>query len=262
MTRGEQLDMWGGGESAEYDAFVEKFKPKKTTDDCYTPPHIYDAIADWVVQEYGVDRAKFVRPFYPGGDYQSFDYSGGAIVVDNPPFSIITQIKRWYSARDIPFFLFAPSLTLMSSGDKTCTYIAADTDITYENGACVRTGFITNMDSCLLRSAPTLRAAVKAAQKKAKEAQSVTLPKYAYPDQLITAAMVQRYSKYGIEYRLEKDEAIFVSRLDAQRAAGKSVYGGGFLTSERAAAERAAAIVWQLSEREREIVKTLRRDDA
>lgn len=38
--------------------------------------------------------------------------------------------------------------------------------------------------------------------------------------------------------------------------------GGGFLTSERAAAERAAAIVWQLSEREREIVKTLRRDDA
>lgn len=22
----------------DYDAFVEKFKPKKTTDDCYTPP--------------------------------------------------------------------------------------------------------------------------------------------------------------------------------------------------------------------------------
>ena len=22
----------------DYEAFVEKFKPKKTTDDCYTPP--------------------------------------------------------------------------------------------------------------------------------------------------------------------------------------------------------------------------------
>lgn len=25
----------------DYEAFVEKFKPKKTTDDCYTPPHVY-----------------------------------------------------------------------------------------------------------------------------------------------------------------------------------------------------------------------------
>ncbi len=24
----------------DYDAFVEKFKPKKTTDDCYTPPEV------------------------------------------------------------------------------------------------------------------------------------------------------------------------------------------------------------------------------
>lgn len=32
----------------DYDGFVEKFKPKKTTDDCYTPPLVYEAIADWV----------------------------------------------------------------------------------------------------------------------------------------------------------------------------------------------------------------------
>jgi len=30
------------GES--YKEFVEKFKPKKTTDDCYTPPEIWDVI--------------------------------------------------------------------------------------------------------------------------------------------------------------------------------------------------------------------------
>ena len=31
----------------DYDGFVEKFKPKKTTDDCYTPPDVYDCVSDW-----------------------------------------------------------------------------------------------------------------------------------------------------------------------------------------------------------------------
>lgn len=31
-------------DNPEYDAFVEKFTPKKTTDDCYTPPLVYDAV--------------------------------------------------------------------------------------------------------------------------------------------------------------------------------------------------------------------------
>lgn len=53
------------GES--YEEFVEKFKPKKTTDDCYTPPSIYAVIRDWSCKEYGIDPAKIVRPFYPGG---------------------------------------------------------------------------------------------------------------------------------------------------------------------------------------------------
>ena len=78
----------------EYEAFVEKFKPKKTTDDCFTPPLVWDAVAEWVEKEYGVDRSKFVDPFYPGGDYQRFFYSDDCIVVANPPFSIITEIKR------------------------------------------------------------------------------------------------------------------------------------------------------------------------
>lgn len=28
----------------DYDSFLEKFKPKKTTDDCYTPANIYEAV--------------------------------------------------------------------------------------------------------------------------------------------------------------------------------------------------------------------------
>ncbi len=32
------------GKHYDYDGFVEKFKPKKTTDDCYTPPEVYDVV--------------------------------------------------------------------------------------------------------------------------------------------------------------------------------------------------------------------------
>lgn len=50
-----------------YEEFVEKFKPKKTTDDCYTPPEIYEAVKEWACEEYGIDRKRIVRPFYLGG---------------------------------------------------------------------------------------------------------------------------------------------------------------------------------------------------
>ena len=260
------------GDNPEYQAFVDKFKPKLTTDDCYTPPEVYDAIADWVANEYGVDKSRFVRPFWPGGDYEAYPYKPGDIVVDNPPFSILSKIKRHYLKRGVPFFLFGPSLTMLSGGDTNCTYIAADADITYENGAKVRTGFITSLDTCLLRSAPSLFQAVQDAVDAIRLRKTVQLPKYTYPDHVVTAAMVQRYSKYGVEYRLSKEDAVFIRSMDAQRDSGKSVFGGGFLVSdsaaaeraaaesaaaERAAAERAAATRWQLSERELEIVRGL-----
>ena len=42
-------------ETPEYRAFVDKFKHKKTTDDCYTPPAVYEAIKGWACREYGID---------------------------------------------------------------------------------------------------------------------------------------------------------------------------------------------------------------
>lgn len=53
--------------SKTYEEFLEKFKPKKTTDDCYTPPLVYDAVKDWACAEYDIDPEKIVRPFWPGG---------------------------------------------------------------------------------------------------------------------------------------------------------------------------------------------------
>lgn len=96
-----------------YVAFVEKFERKKTTDDCYTPECVYEAVLEWL-HEKGINMNKYqvVRPFYPDKDYKLEAYPDSCIVVDNPPFSIISEICRWYSERGIKFFLFAPHLTL------------------------------------------------------------------------------------------------------------------------------------------------------
>lgn len=71
--------------SKDYEQFVEKFKQKKTTDDCYTPPIIYDAVSGWVCKEYGVTPDQIVRPFYPGGDFENFEYPKGCVVLQKKP---------------------------------------------------------------------------------------------------------------------------------------------------------------------------------
>lgn len=51
----------------DYEGFVEKFKPKKTTDDCYTPEPIYKAVHDYVEKRYHTEGRTILRPFFPGG---------------------------------------------------------------------------------------------------------------------------------------------------------------------------------------------------
>lgn len=109
IERGEMTE-----DNDEYLEFLDKFERKKTTDDCYTPENIYEVVANYVSEHYGCDKRNFVRPFYPGGDYQNEKYSPQSIVVDNPPFSIISKICQWYQERGIKFFLFAPTLTCMN----------------------------------------------------------------------------------------------------------------------------------------------------
>ncbi|MEF2675889.1 MAG: hypothetical protein U0M70_06610 [Eubacteriales bacterium] len=92
--------------SKTYEEFVEKFKPKKTTDDCYTPPEIYEAVKEWACAEYSIDPGTVVRPFWPGGDYEAFDYPEGCTVIDNPPFSILKKICDFYAQKGIKYFLF------------------------------------------------------------------------------------------------------------------------------------------------------------
>lgn len=265
----------------DYDGFVEKFKPKKTTDDCMTPPEIYEVVKEYACRRWGIDPEKVVRPFWPGGDYEKFDYSGGKVVIDNHPFSILTKICTTYLDEGIPFFLFAPSLTALSSKRilHKMNHIICDCDIIYENGAVVRTSFVTSYGlPNILESSPELTRLVNDRMNRLLKERKKDLPKYQYPNEVVTAAMVQRYSKYGVNFCVASDEAVHIGTLDEQRGRGKSIYGGGLLLSEQAAAERAAAeraaaeraaaermaaatmcTIWKLSEREKEIVQRLSR---
>ena len=258
----ERWDDSTEGESEEYKDFLDKFEAKKTTDDCYTPDNVYQAVANWVAKTYNIASDSFVRPFFPGGDYKKHKYTPSCVVVDNPPFSILSEILNFYQEKGIRFFLFAPTLTLFSGRGLDVTYLPAGCGVTYENGATVNTSFVTNMDTARIRSVPTLYQTVDAANTENLRAMHKELPKYAYPDHVVTAAMVARYSKYGVDFVLNKQSGIRISELDVQKAEGKAIFGGGFLLSDRAAAEKAAAEKaaahqWELSERERAIVKEL-----
>lgn len=88
----------------DYDGFVAKFKPRKTTDDCYTPQPVYDAVLGWLRENADIEGREIVRPFWPGGDYEHYDYPDGCVVVDNPPFRYLQRCADFFSPATYPFF--------------------------------------------------------------------------------------------------------------------------------------------------------------
>ena len=266
----------------EYQEFVKKFEAKRTTDDCYTTDVVYDAVAEWVASEYNVSRANFVRPFYPGGDYQKERYKPTDIVVDNPPFSILASIIDWYNERGIRYFLFGPQLTLLGTTARRCACLAVGVSITYANGASVNTSFATNMepDDIAFRADARLWKMVNDANREFEKTIRKQLPKFIYPTNIIMTPTLSAFSRLGIDFVAKKCEVEAISELDQQREAGKAIFGKGYLMSDRLTAERErceklrvereilmkeekereareSSQVWELSQREREIIERL-----
>ena len=253
--------------SKNYEEFVEKFKPKKTTDDCYTPPVVYEAVKNWAVDEYGLQGRKIERPFYPGGDYEKYKYTKESVVIDNPPFSILRKIVNFYNSQNIKYFLFAPGLMLFNyciDNEKTCAIIIKS-EIIYENGARVNTGFITNLDKSRVRTAPDLSNILKQLQKKKNKRKKMN-----YPKNVISAASLGKYSK--IPLRIENDEIKFIRNCGIER---QQIFGcGGLISDYKAAeikaaeikaaeikaAEIKAAEVIELTQDERDVINRLNRN--
>jgi hypothetical protein len=210
----------------DYEGFVEKFKPKKTTDDCYTPPEIYEIVAEWVHEKYGVDRADMVRPFYPGGDFEQFDYPKGCCVVDNPPFSILAKIKRFYLENSIHFFIFAPTLVCFSGKlTEKLTHVVCACDVVYENGAEIPTSFVTNMGGDVVaESEPELTDRINAVSDRLRKAKKRHVPKHEYPKEIITAARLNYLAKHHTRLQIRRGDCAHVSRIDANP---NGIYGGG-----------------------------------
>lgn len=237
--------------SETYEEFVDKFKPKRTTDDCYTPPPVYNAVKEWAIKEMGWSGRPVVRPFYPGGDYENFEYPAGCVVIDNPPFSIVSTIANFYEERGIDYFLFCPHFTCFSSTAAT-SHICVGAQIIYENGAKVSTSFLCSQGT-LIRSAPDLyRAVTEANALNLKGKKQPPHPLYKYPDNVMTASAVALMSKYGIEYR--ENTGVFVRTLDCQRKAKKSIFGAGYIVPV-AAAHKAQEAVRKAKEVPREVRK-------
>lgn len=202
----------------KYEEFVEKFKPKKTTDDCYTPKETYKAVADWVANKYGLNSANFVRPFFPGGDYENYKYKDSDIVVDNPPFSKLAKILDFYKENKIKYFLFAPGNTAIGVAKKRATVILTGNSILYSNGARVLTGFVTNLEpeQIIAKSSPTLYQAIKKAQpNRARK-------NIKYNDNIMIFSNFNTLSRYGIPFEVTKEEGQTIRKQEGSK---KEIFG-------------------------------------
>jgi hypothetical protein len=165
-------------------------------------------------------------------------------------------------------------------------FITAHCSITYANGANVRTSFNTNMGEYLLETAPDLHEIIDKIDKENLRANTKELPRYEFPDCVITSSRCGWMSVHGQDFKVRRADACFIRKLDAMSQSGSGIFGGGFLLTEKAAAERAqaereaaeraqaerarkfaaangadvnanGAICWKLSEREKEMQRLL-----
>ena len=246
----------------DYEGFTEKFKPRKTTDDCYTPAPIYDAVLRFINDEVqSLDGLRIVRPFWPGKSYKAVDYPANCVVIDNPPFSISAQIVDFYIANGIRFWLFTPHLTLFTFSNRRCTLVCCNADLTYENGAEVKTDFITNLypADIWVQVSGKLHDALKAANKLARPVKK--LRKWSFPPNVATSAELGNYiAAAGEDFTIRRGDGVRVRKLDLQDG---MIFGTGILLSnERAEAKaearkEAEATQVPLSERELKIIEGL-----
>ena len=253
------------------------------TDEYYTPDSVYEVVLSWVKKTVpSVNHLEVCRPFYKGGDYLSEDYSK-KVVIDNPPFSILSDIRSFYLENGIPYFLFAPHQQCFGQRLRrpiTDTSIITESAILYEPNFRLTTSFVSNMfgDRAVL-TAPDLSDALdELRREELRRGGGGCLYKgvktqYNYPASVVTASRLGKLAK--IPFELRHTEVCFVHHLKQPRPGGTTenlkLFGGGFLISKKAQGrlekafedlkilrkERGEEVDILLSEREEHIISKL-----
>ena len=245
----------------DYESYVAKFQNKeKTTDDTYTPPDVYDAVLHYVGTIYDMKGKEVLRPFYPGGDYRHAVYPDDGVVVDNPPFSIFTEICKFYSEAKIPFFLFGPGLTIFSAL-RYCSVVVVSRQITFSNGAKVKCNFATNLIGDIWVT--TAVALDRALEKCKSQDNAKKLKKYSFPCELLSVSDFQTISRGNEDFSIKKTDGIIVRDLDLLPKSGW-LFGAHILVNtkcghavQRAVERATVAIPVNLSKREQRIIEKL-----
>lgn len=243
-------------ESEEYRKFVEKFdkEAEKTTDDCYTPQDVYECVRDYFIEEGVIPKcAKLVRPFYPGGDYEREEYPDGCVVYDNPPFSIMTQIVKYYQDKGIKFLLYCPTLSSLHLA-QYCTFIVLDMSVTYANGAVVNTSFLTNLLPDDI-SVMTLRRCLKdrlyglASQPD----KGVGVVPRNYPPNWLTVKALTAIARNDVQMTWYRDKMQYIRGNEV--CEGVQVFGGYFINSDGQAEAQNKALILAEENRRNKVVQ-------
>ena len=239
-----------------------------STDECYTPPAVYDVVLDYAVDRYQLQGKHVVRPFVPSGNYQQYVYDKNDVVIDNPPFSMTTEITKWYINHDIPFFLFINgqyAVSISRGLHGKATVIATNTNASFyhkSNNKLIKLGFVTNLEpkNIVLRGDVALTDKLNGLVKKK------VLKKYKYPKNIIRNSDVLTAINRGVELKLTTNNCIFEDRMDYHKKHKLSgVVGGCYLVDDNVYNEYKSAMEKvppsthpvTLSEREKGIVKKL-----
>ena len=239
-----------------------------TIDECYTSPEVYDTVLKYVVERYHLQDKHIVRPFVPGGNYQQYVYDKNDVVIDNPPFSMTTEITKWYINHDIPFFLFINGLYAVSLSrglHGKATVIDTNANLSFyhkPNNQVVKLGFVTNLEPKNI----VIRGDVALTNKLNSLAKKKTLNKFKYPENIIRNSDVLKAIRCGVELELTTNNSIFEDNLDYNKEHKlNAVHGGCYLVDDNVYNEYKAAIEKvppythhvMLSERENGIIEKL-----
>ena len=202
-----------------YEEFIAKFNKEqpKTTDDCYTPKETYEIIRDHFIQYYKLNNYNIVRPFYPGGDYQNEKYNENDVVIDNPPFSILSKIIKYYTDNNIKFILFGPTLTIFHLLKYNITIHFINKRIIYDGNINIQTCFITNLENeNAVISDLELDKKLQKLKPKKRDIKKFT------PKNYITSAQFKKYVKYGINIK-KSDIIDLKSEYNKKKTYGNSI---------------------------------------